>query len=33
MSITKEGEVKKQIKAILDKAGVYYFMPSGNGYY
>ena len=32
MAITKEGEVKKQIKATLDKADVYYFMPSGNGY-
>jgi Holliday junction resolvase len=32
MSITKEGSVKKDIKAILDTLGVYYFMPSGNGY-
>lgn len=32
VSITKEGTVKKDIKAILDTLGVYYFMPSGNGY-
>jgi len=32
MSTTKEGSVKKDIKAILDTLGVYYFMPSGNGY-
>lgn len=32
MSITKEGVIKKDIKAILDTLGVYYFMPSGNGY-
>jgi Holliday junction resolvase len=30
--MTKEGEVKKQIKKVLDDMGVYYFMPSGNGY-
>lgn len=32
MAITKEGEIKKQIKKVLDDEGVYYFMPSGNGY-
>lgn len=32
MGITKEGVVKKSIKDILDEVGVYYFMPSGNGY-
>lgn len=32
MAMTKEGEVKKQIKKILEDEDVYYFMPSGNGY-
>lgn len=32
MPITKEGEIKKQIKKILEDEDVYYFMPSGNGY-
>lgn len=32
MAMTKEGEIKKKIKKVLDDMGVYYFMPSGNGY-
>jgi Holliday junction resolvase len=30
--MTKEGAVKKYVKVILDSLGIYYFMPSGNGY-
>jgi len=32
MATTKEGTVKKEINKILTEMGVYYFMPSGNGY-
>lgn len=32
MATTKEGAVKKEINKILKEMGVYYFMPSGNGY-
>ena len=30
--MTPEGKIKAEIKAILAKYEVYYFMPSGNGY-
>lgn len=29
---TPESAVKKQVRAILDKHGVYYFFPPANGY-
>jgi len=32
MAQTPESKVKKQIKAILDKHGVYYAMPIGSGF-
>lgn len=32
MSTTPEKIVKNKIRAILDKAGVYYAMPMGTGY-
>jgi pantoate kinase len=32
MAQTPEAKVKKQIKAILDKHGVYYAMPIGSGF-
>ena len=32
MATTKEGTVKKEINKVLTELGVYYFMPSGNGY-
>jgi len=32
MATTKEGAVKKEINKVLTELGVYYFMPSGNGY-
>ncbi len=30
--MTPEGKVKKQVKAILDYFGVYYFFPATGGY-
>lgn len=32
MSMTPEGKVKKQAKAILDHMGCYYFFPATGGY-
>ena len=32
MAQTPEAKVKKQIKAILEKHGVYYAMPIGSGF-
>jgi hypothetical protein len=32
MSMTPEAKVKKQVKAILDEFGVYYFSPQMGGY-
>lgn len=32
MAKTPEGEVKKQVKALLEKVGAYYFMPVQGGY-
>lgn len=32
MAMTKESKVKETIKKILADEGIYYFMPSGNGY-
>ena len=32
MATTNEGAVKKEINKVLTGLGVYYFMPSGNGY-
>lgn len=32
MATTKEGSVKKKINEVLKELGIYYFMPSGNGY-
>ena len=32
MAMTKEGEIKKRVKEILDKAGCWYFFPAANGY-
>lgn len=32
MATTKESAIKKEINKILKEMGVYYFMPSGNGY-
>jgi Holliday junction resolvase len=30
--LTPEGRVKKQLRAVLDELGVYYFMPATGGY-
>lgn len=30
--LTPEGRVKKQLRAVLDEIGVYYFMPATGGY-
>ena len=32
MAATPEAKVKKQIRALLDEAAVYYAMPIGTGY-
>jgi len=32
MAATPESAVKKRVKAILDKHGVYHFFPPANGY-
>lgn len=32
MTITPEGKVKKQVRAILDYFGAYYFFPATGGY-
>ena len=32
MAGTPESAVKKRVKAVLDKHGVYYFFPPANGY-
>ena len=31
MATTPEGKVKDQIKSVLNKFGIYYFMPVQNG--
>jgi hypothetical protein len=30
--MTPEGKVKARLKAMLDKLGIYYFMPATGGY-
>ena len=32
MAKTPEGEIKDQVRKVLDKAGAYYFFPAANGY-
>jgi Holliday junction resolvase len=32
MAKTPEGEIKDQIRKILDEMGAYYFFPAANGY-
>lgn len=32
MASTKEGLVKKKVKALLDRLGAYHFSPMGTGY-
>jgi len=32
MAQTKEAHVKKKVRALLDKLGIYNFMPPANGY-
>lgn len=32
MAATPEAKVKKQVRLILDRHGVYYFSPAANGY-
>ena len=32
MAKTPEGEIKDQVRKILDEMGAYYFFPAANGY-
>jgi Holliday junction resolvase len=32
MAKTPEGEIKDQVRKILDEVGAYYFFPAANGY-
>ena len=32
MAKTPEGEVKDQVRKVLDEMGAYYFFPAANGY-
>jgi Holliday junction resolvase len=32
MAKTPEGEIKDQVRKVLDEVGAYYFFPAANGY-
>ena len=32
MAKTPEGEIKDQVRKVLDEMGAYYFFPAANGY-